>query len=382
MNENFLQQRLDKRKALGLLRSLKVSNGLIDFCSNDYLGFASSGELLSMIEHFPVPPQQTRLGSKGSRLLAGNTAFVEELEKYIADFHGAEAGLIFNSGYDANVGFFSSVPKKNDVVLYDELIHASVHDGMRMGKAETISFSHNVVNDLKSKLEALRASKEKEVHIFVAVESVYSMDGDLASLDEMSKLCEQYQAMLIVDEAHATGVVGKHGKGLVNELGLEKKVFARLHTFGKALGTHGAVVLGSETLRNYLINFARSFIYSTALPYPALVSVRCAYDFLPKADQQRMMLQSLIALFKDEIKKGNAIEVIESNSPIQSVIIPGNENVRSVAAFLQSAGFDVRPIVSPTVPRGRERLRICIHAFNTEEEVRRLVKELPNCQTA
>ncbi|MEO6168612.1 MAG: 8-amino-7-oxononanoate synthase [Chitinophagales bacterium] len=376
MNENFLHQRLDKRKALGLLRSMKVSDGLIDFCSNDYLGFANSGELLSMIEHFPVPPKQSRLGSKGSRLLAGNTAFAEELEKYIAGFHGAEAGLIFNSGYDANVGFFSAVPQKNDVVLYDELIHASVHDGMRMGKAETISFLHNSIADLKLKLEALRDSKAKEVQIFIAVETVYSMDGDVASLEEMSNLCDQFNAMLIVDEAHATGIIGKQGKGLVNELAMEKKVFARLHTFGKALGTHGAIVLGSETLRNYLINFARPFIYSTALPYPALVSIRCAYDFLPKAGQQRTMLQSLVALFRNEIKKVNALEVIESSTPIQSVIIPGNQYVRSVADSLQSAGFDVRPIVSPTVARGRERLRICIHAFNTEEEVNRLVDKL------
>lgn len=361
------------------MRTLKVNEGLIDFCSNDYLGFANSGELLSMIEHFPVPPQHTRLGSKGSRLLAGNTAFVEELEQYVARFHKAEAGLIFNSGYDANIGFFSSVPKKGDVIVYDELIHASVHDGMRMGKAETFSFQHNNVEDLRAHLEIIRRTKGNETAIFVAIESVYSMDGDLCLLKEMSEACKHYAALLIVDEAHATGVVGKNGKGLVNELSLEHKVFARLHTFGKALGTHGAIILGSEMLRSYLINFARSFIYSTALPYPALVSIRCAYEFLPKAEQQRTMLESLIALFKSETKKVNAIEVIESNSPVQSVIIPGNEEVRRVAASLQQAGFDVRPIVSPTVPKGKERLRICIHAFNTEEEVMRLVEKLVNC---
>jgi 8-amino-7-oxononanoate synthase len=265
------------------LRTLKIPSGLIDLCSNDYLGFAGSGELLAMIEQFPVPPGQSRLGSRGSRLLAGNSSFIEETEKFIAVFHRAVAGLIFNSGYDANVGFFSCVPQRNDVVLYDELIHASVHDGMRMSKAETLSFSHNDTSDLASKLEAVR-NQDRFANVFVAVESLYSMDGDEAALEEMSGLCEQYSAKLIVDEAHATGVIGNRGEGLVNSLGLEQKTFARLHTFGKALGCHGAIILGSETLRNYLVNFARSFIYSTALPYHAIVSVRCAYELLPTAN--------------------------------------------------------------------------------------------------
>lgn len=362
-----------------MLRSLKITSGLVDFCSNDYLGFANSGELLSMIEHFPVPPQQTQLGSKGSRLLAGNTAFAEELEKFIAGFHRAKAGLLFNSGYDANLGFFSSVPQPADLVLYDELIHASVHDGMRLGKAATLSFRHNDLSDLTQKIKTARSSTAAK-QIFVAVESVYSMDGDKASLKEMATLCEQHDAKFFVDEAHATGVVGTVGEGLVNELQLEEKVFARLHTFGKALGSHGAILLGSETLRTYLINFARSLIYTTALPYHALVAIKCAYEFLPRAAPQRTRLKSLIEFFRQEIKKISFIELIESDSPIQSVIIPGNEKVRNVAGSLQEAGFDVRPIVSPTVPRGSERLRICLHAFNTENEIRKMLETLGNAQ--
>ncbi len=376
MNEDFLAQRLAKRKEQGLLRSLKLNEGLIDFCSNDYLGFANSGELHSLIAHFPVPPQHTVLGSRGSRLLAGNTAFAEELEQFIADFHRAESGLIFNSGYDANAGFFAAVPRKGDIVLYDELIHASVHDGIRMSKVAAISFLHNNIEDLREKLEGINESKPDSQEVFVAVESVYSMDGDLAALSAFSETCENFNARLIVDEAHATGIIGKEGKGLVNELGLEKKVFARLHTFGKALGTHGAILLGSKLLRSYLINFARPFIYSTALPYPALVAIRCAYELLPKADQQRIQLMQLIIQFKKEMKLMTGFEVLESSSPIQSVIIPGNERVRKVAESLQAAGFDVRPIVAPTVPAGRERLRICLHAYNTEEEVRRLTGKL------
>lgn len=376
MNEDFLAQRLAKRKEQGLLRLLKLNEGLIDFCSNDYLGFANSGELQSLIAHFPVPPQHTVLGSRGSRLLAGNTAFAEELEQFIADFHRAESGLICNSGYDANAGFFAAIPRKGDIVLYDELIHASVHDGMRMSKAAAISFLHNDIEDLREKLEGINESKPDSQEVFVAVESVYSMDGDLAALSAFSETCEKFNARLIVDEAHATGIIGKEGKGLVNELGLEKKVFARLHTFGKALGTHGAILLGSKLLRSYLINFARPFIYSTALPYPALVAIRCAYELLPKADQQRSQLMQLIRQFKKEMKLMTGFEVLESSSPIQSVIIPGNERVRKVAESLQAAGFDVRPIVAPTVPAGRERLRICLHAYNTEEEVKKLFGNL------
>jgi 8-amino-7-oxononanoate synthase len=189
-------------------------------------------------------------------------------------------------------------------------------------------------------------------------------------------LCDQFDVKIIVDEAHATGVVGREGKGLVNELGVEKKVFARLHTFGKALGCHGAIILGSETLRTYLINFARPFIYSTALPYHALVSIRCAYEFLPKAGRQRELLNSMIQLFSKGLRRIDQVTVIDSSSPIHSIIIPGNEAVKSVASKLQEKGLDVRPILSPTVPKGKERLRICLHAFNTEEQILKLVDEL------
>lgn len=378
MTEHFLLQRLSQRKELGLFRSLKITTGLIDFCSNDYLGFANSGELLSLVEHFPTPSQHTVLGSKGSRLLAGNTAFAEQLEQYIAGFHIADTGLLFNSGYDANVGLFSSVPGKNDTVIFDELIHASVHDGMRLGRATTMPFVHNNIVDLEMQLRVARESKGNDSGIFVAVESIYSMDGDQAPLTAIAALCERFNAALIVDEAHATGLVGSEGKGLVNELHLEEKVFARLHTFGKALGCHGAIVLGSETLRSYLINFARPFIYSTALPFPALVAIRCAYDLLPNATQQRRMLQSLIQYFKTKMQSLPAIQLMTADGPIQSVIIPGNQKVRAIAAALEQEALDVRPIVSPTVPKGSERLRICLHAFNTEAEVDRLISGLRN----
>lgn len=376
MKDDFLTRKLDQRASQGLLRKLSVNQGLIDFCSNDYLGFANSGELISHINNFPQPPGHSVLGSKGSRLLAGNSPFVEQLEQFIAAYHQAESGLIFNSGYDANVGFFSSVPGKGDLILYDELIHASVHDGMRMGRAEARAFRHNDPEALLDKLSGIRSDQVYEGEVFVAVESVYSMDGDLADLERMMAVCELFNAHLIVDEAHATGVIGRAGKGLVNELGLSERVFARLHTFGKALGTHGAIVLGSHRLRDFLINFARSFIYTTALPYHALISIRCAYELLPQADRQRSMLQHLNGLFRAQLEHAGSLQVLPGNTPVQSVLVPGNEQVRKAAASLQAAGFDVRPIVAPTVPAGSERLRICIHAFNTEEEITSLTAKL------
>jgi len=293
------------------------------------------------------------------------------LKKSIARFHKAPSGLIFNSGYDANIGLFSCVPQRNDLVLYDEYIHASICDGMRLGKAETVSFRHNDLEDAGRKMISARNPGNKR-DIFIAVESVYSMDGDRVPLQEMAKLCERYNAKLIVDEAHATGVIGAGGAGLVNDLGLEEACFARLHTFGKALGCHGAILLGSDVLRNYLINFARSFIYTTALPYHALASVKCAYELLPGADKDRMELNDRIRQFGEAMGVHRPL----STSPIQCVIIPGNENVIAVALQLQHDGYDIRPILSPTVPRGKERLRICLHAFNTREEAGSLIEIL------
>jgi 8-amino-7-oxononanoate synthase len=371
MREDSLRRRLDKRKELGMLRTLKVHSEKIDFCSNDYLGFARSPLLYKNIEDYCSKNRPRLAGSTGSRLLAGNSTFVEELEKSIAQFHKAPSGLIFNSGYDANIGLFSCVPQRDDLVLYDEYIHASICDGMRLGKAETVSFRHNDLEDAGRKMISARNPGNKR-DIFIAVESVYSMDGDRVPLQEMAKLCERYEAKLIVDEAHATGVIGAGGAGLVNDLGLEEACFARLHTFGKALGCHGAILLGSDVLRNYLINFARSFIYTTALPYHALASVKCAYELLPMADKDRMELNDRIRQFGEAAGVPRSL----STSPIQCVIIPGNENVKAVALQLQHDGYDIRPILSPTVPRGKERLRICLHAFNTREEAGSLIEIL------
>ena len=366
---DHLQELIDKRKNEFLFRSLQVNEGLIDFCSNDYLSFARSEKIKESIAKV-LNDTWHLLGSTGSRSISGNTYFAEILEKKIASFHNAQAGLIFNSGYDANVGLFSCIASKRDTIICDELIHASIIDGCRLSHATRYRFAHNDMNDLEKKLKLASGT------IFVAVESVYSMDGDQADLKAASALCEKYNANLIVDEAHATGVFGVNGSGLVNAFELEDKVFARIHTFGKAMGCHGAIVLGSETLRNYLINYARSFIFTTALPIASLANIQCAYEFMTESNFDSLPLHNLIKRFKNNFVAPEGIFLIDSNSPIQSVVIKGNERTRSVSKQLQQKGFDVRAILSPSVPAGKERLRISLHLHNSVDELDALNKTL------
>ncbi|MEH3115987.1 aminotransferase class I/II-fold pyridoxal phosphate-dependent enzyme [Pedobacter terrae] len=365
--ERFIGDKLQERKDNLSIRSLSTNIPPVDFCSNDYLGFARSGELKHMINSTLASMQNHLNGAGGSRLLSGNTRFTEETEAFIADFHQAESGLIFNSGYDANVGLLSSVPQRGDTIITDELIHASIIDGCRLSHATRFKFYHNNINDLESKLKLAKGN------IFVVVESVYSMDGNIAPLLALSDLCERYKANLIVDEAHATGIFGANGRGLINQLNLTKQVFARIVTFGKALGVHGAIVLGSQNLRQYLINFARSFIYTTAAPIHNIVAVNCSYQYLSKIDHQ--LIHQKITLFRKALKE-NHIKTLSSESAIQGILFSSNEATKQAAANLQSKGFDVRAILSPTVALGKERLRICVHTYNTDEEIISLVNYL------
>ena len=363
----FIDGKLKERVDNSSLRTLTRNKGLFDFCSNDYLGFAQSEELKSLIEsHLNQHPSYFS-GSTGSRLISGNDEFTEKLESEIALFHNAGSALIFNSGYDANVGLLSSVPQRGDTIILDELIHASIIDGSRLSYANRYTFKHN---DLKSLEEKLKLAKG---NIFIVIESIYSMDGDEAPLIEIIKLADTYSAAVIVDEAHAVGIFGRNGRGLVEHYDLSEQVFARVITFGKALGCHGAAVLCSQNLQQYLINFARSFIYTTAASFYTHLSVNMAYKHLIESDLS--LIHHKISRFRNE-----AIDIysqfIESNSPIQSLVIPGNDRAKQAAAILQERGFNVRAILHPTVPSGKERLRICLHTFNTDQEIISLVKSI------
>jgi 8-amino-7-oxononanoate synthase len=364
MQEDFLSGKLNERQAQNAFRQLQLPSGKIDFCSNDYLGIVRNRVLEN---RSGAAFMNYRHGSTGSRLLAGNSLMAEETESFLAGFHDTEAGVIFNSGYDANLGLLSSVPQRGDTIIYDYLSHASLRDGIRLSFAQSFSFRHNDLDDLEKKLRVATGN------IFVVTESVFSMDGDMAPLEDMVSLCEHFKANLVVDEAHATGVTGEQGEGLVQQLGLQSKCFARIHTFGKAVGCHGAVVLGSSLLRNYLVNFSRPFIYSTALPESSLAAIRASYEIFPGMKAERDHLQQLVNLFQQESCR---YQKQASSTPIQVVVIPGNDAVKEVAATIQDAGMDVRPILYPTVPRGSERLRIVLHAFNSLQEVQQLCRLL------
>ncbi len=372
--DTFLEESLERRRAAGLERKLVLTDDLIDFSSNDYLGFAQDPSF----EAASVTSQRTH-GSTGSRLISGNSRLAEQTETHIATFHNAEAALIFNTGYMANVGLFSSIGDKNSCFIYDEYIHASVHDGMRMSLAQRVKFIHNDVNDLAKKLENTEGvgnsdSLGKGVKKYVAVESLYSMDGDFAPLVEIAAVCQKYNAALIVDEAHATGIFGAKGEGLVTQLGLELVVWARVHTFGKALGVHGAAVVGSSLLRQFLINHARSFIFTTALPPQAFQHIQHAYDLLPQADRTKLF--ELIDYF---IKKSSSCISSESRflinpkSPIQGIGLADNQEVVSLAQHLHRNGIFAKAILSPTVPKGAERIRICLHSTHTFAQIDQLL---------
>jgi 8-amino-7-oxononanoate synthase len=386
-----LQQKLQQREVHKALRTLPEANNLVDFASNDYIGFAKSETIFEETHQLLVNQNIKVNGATGSRLLSGNHQLYQQTEDFIAQFHQTETALIFNSGYDANVGFFSAVPQRNDVILYDELCHASIRDGIQMSHAKSFKFQHNDIDDLE-KLILKQQSIYKyncqtelvEVlsnEIYIVTESVFSMDGDTPNLEQLVQLSEKHNCYLVIDEAHALGVFGSPetsgGEGVVQSFGLQDKVFARIMTFGKGLGCHGAAILGSAELKNYLVNFARSFIYTTGLSPHSVATILIAYQHLTKEQMALKALKNNITHFNHEKNRLGLKPLfvyskpacLPAGSAIQCAIIPGNGRVKSIANQLQQKGFDVKPILSPTVPEGQERLRFCLHSYNTEKEI-------------
>ncbi|HEX6223327.1 MAG TPA: 8-amino-7-oxononanoate synthase [Chryseolinea sp.] len=363
----WLEKNLMVRKEKNSFRDLKPSTGLTDFCSNDYLGLARSPDLFSRINERSRTVGVKQNGATGSRLLSGNSELIESVEHKLAIIFNSQRALIFNSGYTANIAIFSSIPQKHDTILLDELAHASIKDGARLSLAHRYNFRHNDLNDLESKLKRINGK------VFIAVESIYSMDGDECPLEELTALAARYRAFVILDEAHSTGVRGNNGSGLATSLGLEEKIDIRLYTFGKAMGVHGACVAGSNTLIEYLVNFARPFIYTTAPAPHSIVAIASSFDYLIENQDLQQELQKRIDAFVKAVDLSNRTL---SNSAIQTIIVPGNENVKKAALHLQQSGFDVRAVLSPTVPAGKERLRICLHTYNTLDEIGKLTSEL------
>lgn len=347
-----LASKLEQREHEGNLRMLRSYDGFTDFFSNDYLGFGNSIDF--NVNH------DKNAGS--SRLIAGTTDLHLRLEGYCSHLFHGEKALLFNSGYSANLGVLSTIPQKDDVILYDERSHASIKDGVRLSLAKGIKFRHNDLSDLSNKL-----SKHTENTVFVIVESLYSMDGDFAPLQEIAEICDKHNAYLIVDEAHSGGVFGDNGSGFCAELNIQP--FLKIITFGKAFGAHGACVIGESLIIDFLINFSRPFIYTTALSSSnadLILKQLERTDFKDKQDK----LQSVISYFNNKFSGFN----IESDakSPIKSIVFEDRKALKILETELHKEKVGVKAIYAPTVPENQERLRVSLHAFNTSEEIDQL----------
>ncbi|KAL2912992.1 hypothetical protein HK105_207560 [Polyrhizophydium stewartii] len=427
--EGRLQALLARRQQAGLMRSIAVTplvseaDGLADFSSNDYLGLARNGDVQSRLRAALSGAAAagaggdgkatrgngggggtSKVGSTGSRLLTGNSVEAVALESMLAAHYcgpsepgseptgasrpasaaapGERRALLFNSGYDANLALFSALPQRGDLVLYDELIHASVHDGLRMRRfGQAAPFRHNDVGDVRAQVARFLATAAADACVLVAVEAVYSMDGDMAPIAELAQLAREHggRVNLVVDEselirkgqAHSTGVIGERGAGLVHHLGADDDVYVRLHTFGKAMGAHGAVVIGTATLVEFLVNYGRPVIYSTMMSFHSLAAIRVAHEYV--AEHWRELqgrLQANIRAFRRQMGgplPGGA-RLLESQTAIQGIVVAGPSAAVALAQQLVRRGQRVQAIRFPSVPRGAERVRLCVHAHNSGAE--------------
>lgn len=353
---HYFQEALDKRKTEQTLRILKPKSEGIDFYSNDYLGLARNKELQNLLLKQIIDHPHLLSGSTGSRLISGNGTEVIETENFISKEHQNESALLFSSGYNANLALFSTLPNRHDVIIVDEKIHRSVHDACKMSNAKKIKFKHNDIDDLEKIL------KRQNGNCYVAIESLYSMDGDFAPIREIAEIVKKYNAFLIVDEAHSFGVFGY---GLVEKYQLQMMVLATVVTYGKAIGSHGAAILCDEVIKSYLVNFASPFIYTTAAQDIQWRSIRTGYEFLKANKHASSSLQQNIKVFYQQNIKTPSSE----NSPIQAVLVSDNHRLKDLQETLLNEGFLTYAVFSPTVKQGTERLRICLHSFNTEEEI-------------
>ncbi|HYR83452.1 MAG TPA: 8-amino-7-oxononanoate synthase [Terriglobia bacterium] len=345
---------LEALRARDQFRDLASPPG-IQLSSNDYLGLSSDPRLKDAITR--ALEADDRVSSTGSRLLSGNSERWEQLEQRFAEFVGTEAALYFPSGYAANIGLLSSILKDGDTVFSDSANHASVIDGIRLSRANRVIFPHSNLDYLAESLHRTGGRGEK----IIVVESVFSMDGDRAPLRELIALCEQYGASLIADEAHAIGVEGLGGRGLVHSIRRNDHVLATVHTCGKALASMGAFVAGSRTLRDYLINHARTFIFTTALPPYCAAQIQEALSLSITADADRDHLYELSRHLRKRMKRAG-FETGRSNSQIIPLILGSNDAAVRFAAAMNAAGFAVRAIRPPSVPAGTSRLRLSLHS--------------------
>ena len=348
------------------LRHLETPRG-IDFSSNDYLGLSTDPRMRTAV--LDGVNSASRVASHGSRLLSGHDDAWTVLEHEFARWVGTEAALYFTSGYAANVGLLSALLRPEDVVFSDSANHASLIDGMRLTKSRRIIFTHQDLNFLE---DALRGNQSAHGARIIVVESLFSMEGDCAPLGDLAALAERYGAELIVDEAHAIGVRGPGGSGLVSEAGLSSRVLATVHTCGKALASAGAFVCGSENLRRFLTNRARNFILNTALPPYFASQVAAAMKLATDAGSERALLTELSTFLRQGFRS-NGFHITESDSQIIPVILGSNETAVYFAEHFRAKGLCVRAIRPPTVPPGSARLRLSLTARHSKENLAAVV---------
>lgn len=362
-----IKKRLAEIESKGLKRKLTSPIG-IDFSSNDYLGLATDQHLkIAMIEAV----EREGIGSTASRLLRGERDCFRKVEKKFAEWKGTENSLYFSSGYQANIGIMQTFLEKDDVVFSDELNHASLIDGIRLAKCKKKIFKHFDVEQVEKLLTQTKCKGQK----FLVTESLFSMDGDIAPLQKYAEICRKTNTNLIVDEAHAVGLYGEKGSGLIEEFGIEKDVFLSINTAGKSLGVSGAFVAGSDLTIEYLINKCRSFIFSTA-PIPALAdALLVGIDIIESEPERRKKLHNLTQIFCNLlVEKGFESPVDETQ--IIPIVIGESERAVKIAEKMQSYGFDVRAIRPPTVAEGTSRLRVTLNLSLNEENLIDFIEKL------
>jgi 8-amino-7-oxononanoate synthase len=357
---------LDILRERSLFRTLESPRG-INLCSNDYLGLATDPRIKQAV--IEAVARTESFGSTGSRLLSGNSTKWEELESDFATFAGTEAALYFGSGYAANVGLLSTILKPGDIVFSDALNHASLIDGIRLSGASKIIYPHC---DLEYLEQSLRVHAGTKV---IVTESVFSMEGDTAPIDGLIRLASDYGAELVIDEAHAIGVFGPQGRGMAAEHGCEREIFAIVHTCGKALASAGAFICGGSTLRDYLVNRARTFIFSTAMPPYLADQIRAAVAFVREADDRRAHLSKIASSLREALG-ASGLGCGATTTHIVPILLGSNEAAMHVAAQLQANGFAVKAIRPPTVPPGTSRIRLALTSKISFEDIGRLVAEI------
>jgi 8-amino-7-oxononanoate synthase len=374
-----LQEELSQRAAAGLKRTRRLVDSpqgprinvdgreLLSFCSNDYMGLANNPRI---IEALADGARIIGAGSGASHLITGHHRLHDELEQALADFVGRPAALFFSTGYMANIAAICSLVGRKDAVFADKLNHASLNDGMVLSRAEMYRYTHNDVQELEKLLKASQASRK-----LVVTDAVFSMDGDIAPLKQILALCEQYDAWLLVDDAHGFGVLGESGSGILSHLGLDSPRIIYMGTLGKAAGVSGAFIAGEKVLIEYLIQNARTYIYTTAMPAALASALLESLKIIGQADDKRQHLDTLISTFKTEIRL-RKWKLAESPSAIQPVIVGSNETVVRLSEYLLERGMLVPAIRPPTVPKGSARLRISFSAAHQQSDVMQLVNAL------